>query len=272
MATIQRKMDSKQYTERRENHEECGDNRARKYSRRTAKGILWFCHNCGERGFSPTDKTSPKETVRNVTQSFQFGDVSAEQFVKEIRLPSDYNQSIIPIEGRLWLDKYFITNEEISQYGIGYSERYKRLILPIFEGEKLVYWQGRNLKPPYTKENPKYLNIRQSGAKNIFFGINPKLCLQPNHLVVVEDILSAIRVGRTHNCLSLLGSYFPPTLIEEFKPYDIIMIYLDNDKWKDAVKAASHFHTITGKQFIIKQHLKDPKELLPDELSIFLSQ
>ena len=255
----------------REDHEECGDNRARKYTRRTSNGRVWFCHNCGERGFEPDGPLSASETIRRVQSSRLLGEV-LEQSVRDIHLPSDCNVESIPVAGWAWLNKYYITQDEVLKYGIGYSERYKRLVLPVFVKDRLVYWQGRNLKaPPYPKDNPKYLNIRASGAKNVFFRINH--ARETRTLVVVEDILSAIRVGRTGtDSLALLGSYFPTLLLNLFKPYDEVLIYLDDDKWKESIKAAIRFSTLSGIRFVVKRNVKDPKELTPEALSAFLGE
>lgn len=263
--------------ERRENHEECGDNRERKYTRRVGTGWVWYCHNCGERGFVNGESTSPSETVQNVIRTISSN--GAEQRtdeVRRIRLPSDVSQSkdsrglsIIPPTGLAWLYKYEILDEEIKQYNICYSESYKRLILPVYDASGLIYWQGRNLGK-VTKENPKYLNIRQSGAKNVYFKIHRHNSVQSDTLVIVEDILSAIKVGRYYNSLALLGSYFPLDILKEFSDYKKVFIYLDSDKWKESIKAAKRFNQLTGKQFIVKYHEKDPKALSDKELITFL--
>jgi hypothetical protein len=263
--------------EERINCPECEDTRKRLYIKKVSGGYIRHCHNnnCYEgKGFVATDgRSTPSDTIRHVIHTVKTDELSTDQTVKNIQLPLDAN-STIPVLGLGWLYKYYITDEEIKKYGICYSEQYRRLILPVYQDEQLIYWQGRSLKPPetsskscYTKDNPKYLNIRQSGAKNVFFKVT--LSTIPL-LVVVEDILSAIRVGRTHNSLALLGSYFPTTLLKEFSQYDKIIIYLDHDKWQTAIKAAIKFNKITGKQFVIKDHLLDPKALSPDELQTFL--
>lgn len=252
----------------------CDDTRQRLYTKKVRGGWVRVCHNenCyANDGFIAEGETTPTETVSNVLQVLQQSEDTQMNIVREIRLPSDYGESIIPNEGYAWLYKYGIEDEEIKSFGIAYSERYKRLILPVFNDTKLVYWQGRNLFKA-TKDNPKYLNIRQSGAKNVFF----KRCCErhsdifSNTLVVVEDIISAIKVGRYFNSLALLGSYFPIDILNEFKDYDTIIIYLDSDKWKTSIKAAKHFNQITGKRFIVRYHEHDPKELSDEEIITFI--
>ena len=277
-------MEKRTYAlEERINCPECGDTRNRLYIKKVQGGYVRHCHNnnCYEgRGYISDEPRTPKETIEQVISSRNFGEDSIEQVARSIQLPYDIS-SDIPALGLGWLYKYYITDKEIKKYNICYSESYHRLILPVYDETGLIYWQGRSLKSPYTKDNPKYLNIRQSGAKNVFFKIiNPttKGCLvdtkyplyRPDCLVIVEDILSAIRVGRTHNSLALLGSYFPTTILNEFRKYRNIIIYLDYDKRETAIKAAIRFNKLIGKRFIVKQHPFDPKVLTHVQLEEYL--
>lgn len=246
--------------ETRMNCPRCGDTKERLYIRKVNGGYVRHCHNenCFKNdAFVKEDITAPSETAKKVLGALK-GDNKI-VFMKDIRLPIDYSTQNIPFEGMAWLKRYTITDEEIKRYAIGYSELYKRLILPVFDSETLVYWQGRNLMVP-TKEHPKYLNIRQSGAKNIFFKgrcTNPH---KPDEIVIVEDILSAIRCSRYIHSLALLGSYFPSGIYNILKTYKKIYIYLDDDKYHTAVDAAKKLHTILNIPIrIIKSNL-DPKE------------
>jgi hypothetical protein len=261
------------FSEERVNCPECGDTRKRLYIKKVPGGYIRHCHNnnCyAGRGYVPDAPQTPKETIKQIISSRNFGETSNEQVVRNIQLPRDATTKI-PTIGLGWLYKYYITDEEIKKYNICYSEQYPRLILPVYSGEELIYWQGRSFKLPYTKDNPKYLNIRQSGAKNVFFKVED-IHYTDNTLVVVEDILSAIRVGRTHNSLALLGSYFPSIILNEFRGYENIIIYLDHDKWTTAIKASIKFNKLTGKRFIVKDHLLDPKVLSPLDLEKFLTE
>jgi len=259
------------FSEERINCPECGDTRSRLYIKKVSGGYIRHCHNndCyAGRGFISSGCSTPRETISNVTHTIRQNELSTEQTVGQIYLPRDATPEIPPI-GLSWLYRYYITDDEIQKYGICYSEQYHRLILPVYDNADLIYRQGRSLKLPYTKDNPKYLNIRQSGAKNVFFKIKYPL-YHPSYLVVVEDILSAIRVGRTHNSLALLGSYFPTTILNEFRDYENIIIYLDYDKRETAIKQAIRFNKLTGKRFIVKQHPFDPKVLTHVQLEEYL--
>jgi hypothetical protein len=196
--------------------------------------------------------------------------------VKEIRIPKDFNIKIDKV-GLLWLMKYGILPDEISTFGIGWSDQYQRLILPVFQGERLVYWQGRTFKP-ITKNNPKYLNIRQSGAKNVFFRrfsaftkVSTNNCSDMVSLCIVEDILSAIKVGRYVDSLALLGSYLPKSITGIIKnKYQKVILWLDKDKYKTAIKEARKINELTGIPVKVICTEKDPKEISNEQLEFYL--
>ena len=237
--------------EQRTNCPHCTDTRQRFYQRDAPEGTYQFCHNCGYKKFIPSKERTPSQVV-DILRRYVSGDTQT-NVVRDIKLPSDFT-SVIPVQAKLWLKKYDITDEEIEMFGIGWSERYSRLILPVYSKDgKLLYYQGRTFKP-ITKDNPKYMNIRQSGVRNIFFTRergDDKLC-------VVEDILSAIKVGRYVSSLALLGSYFPKEIYPLYRSSNYI--WLDSDKYTTAIKHARDANQITGKSFKIVHTKLDPKE------------
>lgn len=236
----------------------CNDTRQRYYTRQTPTGVVGFCHNCGKTTFESNGTRSNKQLLEVVRQ-YSSKDTT-ENTVRDIKLPYDFSLTI-PTQAQLWLKKYGITDEEIETFGFGWSDSYQRLILPVFsESGKLIYYQGRTFKP-LTKDNPKYLNIRQSGASNVFFIRNSFQCDQSLGLYVVEDILSCVKVGRYAPCLALLGSYFPKSIYPLYRLFPSVSIWLDNDKYTTAIKHAKVASTLTGLPFRVVNTKEDPKEL-----------
>lgn len=181
-------------------------------------------------------------------------------------LPRDYSVCI-PSAGLSWLYKYGITDEEISKYHFGYSERMKRLILPVYNQKgELVYWQGRNLGK-VTKENPKYINVRSS--KDALFFVRHER--NDERIVLVEDILSACKVGRVTNCLALLGSYVSNNLLSFLKDYGRIFVWLDEDKRFESIKYSSRVKLLTGKDCSSIITELDPKELSEEVIKNILT-
>lgn len=251
-------METRTNEEVRSNCPHCGDTRERLYTKAVRDGSVQYCHNCQYRGFIRGDKqASPKSVLERAEilfKTYKTGETIG--YAKHIQLPHDFTLDL-PDKALAWLYKYQITDEEIRQFRFGWSQRLKRLILPVYRDDQLVYYQGRTFDP-ITKINPKYLNIRQSGAKNVYF-----LCsssnIHNNSIVMVEDILSAIKVGRQFNSIALLGSYLPDSMLPVFKKYNKVFIWLDADKYKESIKMMQKLGA-RGTPTRVISTPKDPKE------------
>lgn len=240
-------------------HIECGDTRQRLYVTRTSKGWKHHCHNCAPRmsGFTFGDTNlSPVDTAREVKK------LTENQVVRpsEIELPADFS-SEIPPRGLAWLTRYGISAEEVTRFGLGYSRGMDRLILPVYQKDQLVFWQGRALGT-ITKENPKYINVR-AGGRDVYFerdSTNRLLCC------IVEDILSAIKVGRHTHTIALLGSYISDSLIRNLFKAETVRIWLDADKYTTALRYSTRISALAG---IISQVIytpNDPKEYSDEQI------
>lgn len=215
---------------------------------RTSWGWVYKCHRCGISGWKK-ENLSPDQMVKKVT-SVPFVEEDRDG---EIRLPKDFTTKI-PVEGLLWLEKYGITDKEIEWFRFGYSKLYNRLIMPVFKSGELVYWQGRNLGE-VTRYNPKYINA-STNRKNIYFRVRKgrwdKVC-------IVEDILSAIIVGRECNTYALLHASIPDSLISDlYTIYETIYLWLDPDKRGEMAASVLRYRSIGINVFMILSD-KDPK-------------
>lgn len=238
----------------------CTDMRLRLYVKQTDRGELWHCHNCGASGFIPKGNLTPTELIKYLNSLSVIPSQSGEQ--REIKLPYDFSEDL-PKNALQWFYKYGLFKEDITRFHFGFSAKYNRIILPVFTDETLVYYQSRSLDKP-TKENPKYINVRQSGAKNVFFR-NFSFTEKPE-LVVVEDILSAVKVGKVTNSVSLLGSYMPDSFYDLCDDFNKIWIWLDRDKLRSSIKYANKLRLKTGKQVKVVVMDKDPKEYSVEEV------
>lgn len=241
---------------RRYNHEECGDGKERLYVTRTETGWIFHCHNCAPvmsgRYISTKGDTPPSQTAKLIEATSQprLQIMSDEEKVK---LPEDFTLQI-PREGASWLMSYGITEDEKKRYGIGFSPSLNRLILPVYrEGVGLVFWQGRYLGKA-NKKKPKYLSVMAKGQDKLFEIKNGNA-----RVVVVEDILSAIKVGRHTSAIALLGSYLPTTIYKRLSDYNKVGLWLDYDKYKDAVAYAKRLREFGHSVINIHTPL-DPKE------------
>lgn len=247
------------YNETRFNHDECGDLRGRLYVRKTTKGIVYWCHNCGFSGQIKNTNLSPAEVASALATFRKEQNVTLNS--NTIRLPSDFSLDISP-KGMIWLYKYGITDEEIKTFGIGYSYYMNRLILPVYNknNHELIYWQGRNLGV-ISKDKPKYLNIRNNLVKDIYF--TRTLYEKDTPLIIVEDILSAIKVGRSFNTIALLGSYIPSSFYKFIKTNytpSHIYIWLDEDKYAKSIEYSRMLSEQCSTITKVIHTIKDPKE------------
>ena len=229
---------------------------------RRHNGFSMWCHRCHTKKFIRTTSPSPC-VVRQYVHNKQEGNNQSNVVKRNIVLPSDFTTDI-PAAGLLWLRTYGVTDEEIRQYRFGYSLSLDRLILPVFRGENLVFWQGRNLSADVTR--PKYLNVRASRS-DVVMTINRG----SSKVVVVEDILSCLAVSRAgYSCVAILGSYvnfdlFQPVL-SVFGTDKQYRIWLDADKRKESCKYAKQLNAIGVRAAPIVLPNKDPKEYSNEQI------
>ena len=153
--------------------------------------------------------------------------------------------SKIPQKAMQWLLKYDIRQDEIDKYNIGWEPDMNILVLI----QNSNYWQGRN----FGFGNAKY---RSNGIKPLtIYG-------ESDILILVEDVLSAIKIARTHKyCASpLLGSSLSKHAESQLvKQYKHIYVWLDRDKASNAVRIRNRLRSLGVTSRAIISDL-DPKE------------
>lgn len=182
-----------------------------------------------------------------------------------MRLPSDYTTEI-PLEGRLWLYSAGITESVWKEYNIGYSESMRRVVLPVYNDTgRLIWYQCRAL---LKGQKPKYLQPRR-GRDTVLFQSEP-IRRNVQELVIVEDILSAIRVGRFKPAVSLLGTKISTAQCNILGRAKRVNIWLDNDS--AGRNGARRIRKAVGliTEVRITQSEVDPKALNDNEIKELL--
>lgn len=159
----------------------------------------------------------------------------------------------IPRNAMKWLLSYGISQDDIKEFGIKWEVKKQLLVLL----DTAKYWQGRVFDP---NNKLKYLS---SGIKPLtIYGTG-------DTLVLVEDIISAMRVARTHSgfCSApLLGSSlsyeFENQIVESFKH---VYVWLDRDKAVNALRIKRKL-TSRGLESRVVVTDKDPKEYTKGEI------
>jgi len=166
----------------------------------------------------------------------------------------------LPVEAKKWLLGYQLTEEEMQQFSYSVEREIKGVKFPC---ELLVllstesYWCARNFG-----EGVKYLS---SGAKPfVKYGNNEDV------LVFVEDVISAVKVGRVSTAVPMLGAMVLADWWQQAKSYKRVVIWGDLDKATDNVKQARKASEILGRQveYVITQ--KDPKNYSTKEIKDLL--
>jgi len=218
---------------------------------RVRSGWQWYCHRCFKGGYQDLLGTDPVKAMAHIKNL----KMAPEQSRYDVALPEDFTLEI-PSKGLAWLYTFDITDDEIELYKFGYSKYFDRLIMPVYQKDELIYWQGRNLGS-ITRANPKYLNIRQYGRKHLYFFVGSDG--NRSKIVVVEDILSCIKIGRTTDTVSVLSAHVDDQLISRLsKVYDDIVLWLDPDKRIKMMQWASRYRGLGYPVRYIRSD-KDPK-------------
>ena len=182
-------------------------------------------------------------------------------------LPSDIIK-YIPAQCWTWLKKYDILESERKDNLFGWSENTKLLIMPVYSGSswvdpltkgRLLMWQGRYFGP--NDNHPKYLT--RGYPEQVIHIINDRAS---DTIVLTEDLISAIKVGRQFTSMPLWGSNLSLERIMRLSRLTkSLVIWLDADKFGEAQKYRSR-----ASQFIPNVHViqtpKDPKEYSDDEI------
>ncbi len=234
----------------RENGEKSGDYRGRFFVRRTDKGFEYYCHNCGVGGVR-------NYSIKTLLERNNGREISKKEISLIFPPKNDWT-----LESKEWLDKYDVKEWEIDALNIYYTSHYGgRIVMPLLHNKdlKVVGFQARKI---YPSEYPKYITKISKGEENVYFRNYQE---GDSCICLVEDIVSAIKVGRCPqvSSLSLLGSpnKFPYDLGQELSSlYNSVIIWFDPDKHGLVKKYMStitaHFPIKVG--YILSE--KDPKD------------
>lgn len=181
-----------------------------------------------------------------------------------ITLPADVDEHL-PRKARDFTDNYALTNHDITNNTILWSEHWQRLIFPYFDDTGLLGWQGRYLgdenKAKWFSQGRLHEFIHLVGNQR------SRVC------VLTEDIVSAIKVSHnTKVCACpIFGSHISMQRLLQLKQlFDKIIIWLDDDMKLKVVKYAQQAQSI-GLPVATVFTSQDPKELSDTEIKKILN-
>jgi hypothetical protein len=192
-------------------------------------GYRAHCFRCGPVGFVKHELFSIGQLARRKQEL----ELLAE---RETKLPKDFTTDI-PASEAIWLYKAGVSHAIARHYGFGYSASLRRVILPVYENKKLMGFTARSTigeKPKYIERMVPEAIFRADPAVGLASEAGWREAVGPD-LVLVEDILSAVRVGRVvRQACSVLGtsvSYLQTHSILAGQSKGLrIAVWLDPDK------------------------------------------
>ena len=144
-----------------------------------------------------------------------------------------------------------------------WSESYNRVIFPIVgrfneDFDTLQGWVGRNVEG----EKPKYLTRKSKGVDRLYYECEG----DPDHVVYVEDILSALKVhdASGYTTKALLTTHVDVRTVRPHKQAQNYL-WLDGDMLSKSIKRVSRLLQFGIKIRSIRTEL-DPKELTKEEI------
>lgn len=182
-------------------------------------GVAAYCHRCGGKGFIP-HQLSLSERIAQFKDAEQ-----ADQEAKlSLRLPEPrvVDPQQWPKAARLWLYKGGFSNDDIERLGFYYHAQMSRVVMPVYDAGRLVYWQARGFVP----QLPKALNPVVDRT-----GLVAKFGERMGPVALTEDMLSAAKMAVACEAWALLGTKMDDAVLAALiRRGSKVVLALDSDK------------------------------------------
>jgi len=218
------------------------------------------CPQCAEQG---NDKSGNNLAVYSDTHEYCFacgyyerGDI-VEKYKQQITLktPSKFFTPALTFNSNalIYLKKFGLTDQEVEENYFWDDDGFLVFNVGAFQN-------ARNFNDSF----PKYITrgiIR--GNEKIFYKSD-------NYVIIVEDSVSAIKVGRVCSSVAIHNSIIPLELLVRLsKQFSNLVIWLDPDKQKEMLHEANKAKIYFQKVNVIWTD-KDPKEFTTKEITQIL--
>lgn len=242
------------------------DTKKRLYVKRTEDGnrIVAYCHHCGKRG---SIDTSINATIDTLKRKHALAARNGRNGARHYKIPHDATGDTTkwPSEARVWVYRFGITDKEVIKYGIVYSSDIGRVLLPVYDNNGLASYQARRIHDE--DDGAKYITRTNRG--DVLWRSHD--ATDDDTVVLCEDILSGIRIGRILPARALLGTTISERGITQLLAagYTKFIVFLDDDNadvCKKQLILKNRLDTF-GTARIIHSRGKDPKEYTKQELT-----
>lgn len=173
-------------------------------------------------------------------------------------LPSDFTKEI-PAAGWQWLLQYGLSMSYWKTY-CGYSAKENRVIFPI--GNPTSFSIGRD----FTMGERKW---KVYGDKSSYVEVISRELSEK--VVLVEDIVSAHKVGQVTSAIPLFGTSIHDNVIKRLIELDRpVVLWLDDDQYRMLPRKINRLMTLLPKQATYIRTVKDPKSYTEKEIQEIL--
>ena len=218
-------------TRKLKSHQACPECRKRGKDTKGDNLYVWedghaFCFSCQ---YTEINGKAIGEKIEKLAKA------QNEEIVKEkttYGLPPDSDKTI-DVKALKWLDSYGITREEIIEHDLWWSVKYNWLIFPFRDGDgNIIAFQARVFNS--TIKGHKWYSQGKLDELLHILGSTK----HPNSaIIVVEDIISAIKVARYARSLPLFGSFFGLQKLNRLRMFTkSLVVWLDADKYSEAIR------------------------------------
>lgn len=243
-------------------HEACPSCGSRDNLGRWKDGHAW-CFGCGYG--EPPSRTS--EVVLEAAKAV-LGVSKQEKVPSKIRMPEDSNYNL-GFKAQQWLLSYGITSDEAQENNLKWSQKEEQLLFPIYDDENLIAYQARNFKNVGmgAQKRPKWVTYGKVAEIVHILGLTND---EKNGIVLVEDMVSAIKCGRYMAAMPLFGNDLSAERMRRLLILtDKLLFWLDPDMQRKSTQLATQARELGFKPRVICTNY-DPKEESPQTIKQML--
>ena len=229
---------------------------------RTDQGLLYNCFRaaCGAKGFI----SSLAGTIPPDTKDIKLKKFKVHEFTGELEP--------LPKHVKDWMfKKYELTEEELNEQGIKFCRSENRLFMPVFDyrGEEFG-----GISKTLTAGVKKFKTINYFTRESNRLSYSRSGRTGEGAIVIVEDILSAIKVSRYKRAVALLGHTLSIPQIKELRNQtDSIILMLDGDVFHKAVQIKKKFgFYFRNFSVVYLSNGLDPKDLESNKLEEIINE
>ena len=233
---------------------------------RTEDGLLYKCFRvaCDSKGFIPSNLG---EWVSHSREFLPFNSSivrKTEEYPYESHIINLSENQILYLQ-----NKFELTSEEIILNKIKWCDKTERIIYPILsqngntKGYVSRYYKELSDKKYDGVKSRTYWINRSNNYYNVSFPHRREYDVK-NIFILVEDIVSSIRMARYEQSVALLSNSIPTNAMSLLSGKDVIIV-LDNDATAHALKI-KHRYSLFFKSCRVIPIDKDPKDMSDDEL------